>query len=105
MYCPSTTLFGKWLLSMYPLKLEIKACSASFFLDLHLEFDISGDLSNKIYDERDDFDFNIIICSNIPLSPAYSLYISQLIRYPNASATFVTTLISFKVIDIYVTDP
>jgi hypothetical protein len=40
------------------------------------------------YDKRDDFDFAIVnfpyLCSNIPLSPAYSVYISQLIRYARA---------------------
>jgi hypothetical protein len=46
---------------------------------------LSGQLSTKIYDKRDDFNFKIInfpnICSNIPASPAYGVYISQLIRY------------------------
>ena len=50
-----------------------------------LEFDDSGQISTKIYDKRDDFNFKIInfpnICSNIPASPAYGVYISQLIRY------------------------
>jgi hypothetical protein len=40
------------------------------------------------YDKRDDFDFAIVnvtfLCSNIPLSPAYGVYISQLIRYSRA---------------------
>jgi hypothetical protein len=42
-------------------------------------------LSTKIYDKRDDFNCKIInfpnMCSNIPASPAYGVYISQLIRY------------------------
>jgi hypothetical protein len=42
-------------------------------------------LKALIYDKRDDFNFKIInfpnICSNIPASPAYGVYISQLIRY------------------------
>jgi hypothetical protein len=50
-----------------------------------VEFDDSGQLSTKIYDKRDDFNFKIIhfpnMCSNIPASPAYGVYISQLIRY------------------------
>jgi hypothetical protein len=54
------------------------ASSASFF-DLYLEFDDSGQLSTKIYDKRDDFNFKIInfpnTCSNIPASPAYGVYI------------------------------
>ena len=39
-------------------------------------------LSTILYQKRDDFDFRIVnyhdICSNIPESPAYGVYISQL---------------------------
>ena len=52
----------------------------------------SGQLSTKIYDKRDDFNFKIInfpnMCSNIPASPAYGVYISQLIRYAWASSNY-----------------
>jgi len=45
-----------------------------------------------IYDKRDDFNFKIInfpnMCSNIPASPAYGIYISQLIRYARASSNY-----------------
>jgi hypothetical protein len=61
-------------------ELEIKETTdtASFasYLDLYLEFDDSGQLTTKIYDKRDDFNFKIInflnMCSNIPASPAYN---------------------------------
>ena len=44
-------------------------------MDLHLS--ISNDfVSSKIYDKRDDFDFDIV---NFPFS--YGVYISQLIRF------------------------
>ena len=90
--------FSQWLPSIYPPELEIKettctetTCTASF-LDLHLEFDSSGKLSTKIYDKRDDFDFKIInfpyLCSNISTSPAYGVYISQLIRYARACTNY-----------------
>jgi hypothetical protein len=66
--------------------------SSASFLDLYLEFDDSGQLSTKIYDKRDDFNFKIInfptMCSNIPVSPAYGVYISQLIRYARASSNY-----------------
>jgi hypothetical protein len=46
----------------------------------------------KIYDKRDDFNFKIIyfpnMCSNIPASPTYGVYISQLIRYASASSNY-----------------
>jgi hypothetical protein len=62
----------------------------SSFLDLYLEFDDSGQISTKIYDKRYDFNFKILnfpnMCSNIPASPAYGVYISQLIRYPRATS-------------------
>ena len=62
------------------------------FLDLYLEFDASGQISTKIYDKRDDFNFKIInfpnMCSNIPASPAYGVDISQLIRYARASSNY-----------------
>ena len=52
----------------------------------------SGQLSTKIYDKRDYFNFEIInfpnMCSNIPTSPAYGVYISQLIRYARASINY-----------------
>jgi hypothetical protein len=51
----------------------------------------SGQISTTIYDKRDDFNFNIIyfpnMCSNISASPAYGVYISQLIRYARTSSS------------------
>ena len=45
-----------------------------------------------IMKKRDDFNFKIInfpnMCSNIPASPAYGVYISQFIRYARASSNF-----------------
>jgi hypothetical protein len=81
---------------IYPPELEIKestdTASSASFLDFYLQFDDSGQLSNKIYDKRDDFSFKIInfpnMCSNIPASPAYGVYISQLIRYARASSNY-----------------
>ena len=46
----------------------------------------------KLYDKRDDFNFSIVnfpfLCGNIPQSPAYGVYISQLIRYARASSLY-----------------
>jgi hypothetical protein len=87
--------FAEFLPLIYPLELEVKettdTASSASFLDLYLELDDSGQLSTKIYDIRDDFNFRIIyfpnMCSNIPASPAYGVYISQLIRYARAAET------------------
>ena len=86
--------FAKFLPLIYPPELEVKettdTASSASFLDLCLEFDDSGQLRTKIYDKRDDFNFKIIhfpnMCSNIPTSPAYGVYISQWIRYARASS-------------------
>ena len=55
------------------------------YLDLRLEFDDDGKLLTQLYDKRDDFDFPIVnflcLSSNIPESPAYGVFVSQLIRY------------------------
>ena len=83
--------FAEFLPLIYPPEPEIKETTDTF-LDLYLEFDDSGQLSTKIYDKRDDFNFKIInfpnMCSNIPASPAYGAYISQLIRYARASSNY-----------------
>jgi hypothetical protein len=81
---------------IYPPELEIKeitdTSSFASFLDIYLEFDDSGQLSTKICDKRDDFNFKIInfpnMCSNIPASPAYGVYISQLTGYASARSNY-----------------
>ena len=54
-------------------------------------------LQVKLYDKRDDFNFNIVnfpfLSSNIPQSPAYGVYVSQLIRYARASSAYSDFLI------------
>ena len=69
---------------IYPKELEITdAPKWSNYLD-HLEFDEEGKLG-RLYDKYDDFDFHIVnfpyLSSNIPESPAYGVFVSQLIRY------------------------
>ena len=52
---------------------------------MHLRIDCEGQLRLKLYDKRDDLNFPIVnfpfIFSKIPVTPAYGVYISQLIRY------------------------
>ena len=54
------------------------------FLDLHLSIS-NGFVSSKIYDKRDDFDFDIVnfpfLDGDVPRSTSYGVYISQLIRF------------------------
>ena len=56
-------------------------------MDLHLS--ISNDfVSSKIYDKRDDFDFDIVnfpfLDCDVPRRPSYGVFISQLIRFARA---------------------
>ena len=54
------------------------------FLDLNLPI-TNGIVSSKIYDKRDDFNFQIVNFSfldgDVPRSSSYGAYISQLIRF------------------------
>jgi hypothetical protein len=49
-------------------------------------------IKRKLYDKRNDFTFPIVnfpfTSSNIPASPAYGVYISQLVRYSRAGAQY-----------------
>ena len=67
------------------------------FLDLHLS--ISNNIvSSKIYDKRDDFDFEIVnfpfLDGNFPRSTSYGVYISQLIVLLEHLAILLTTKVS-----------
>ena len=86
-----------WLYDrIYPIEFEIKDSidttrSESYF-DIHIEIEIDGGLSAKLYDKSDDLNFPIVnfpfICSNIPTTPVYGVYISQLIRYSRACGSY-----------------
>ena len=81
---------------MYPADLEIKKTSESntsaSYLDLLLLIGRDGQLRTSLYDKRDDFNFHItnfpFLSSNIPSSPAYGVFISQLIRYTRACCSY-----------------
>ena len=59
------------------------------FLDLHLSIS-NGFVSSKIYDKRDDFEFDIVnfpfLDGDVPRSTSYGVYISQLIRFARVSS-------------------
>ena len=54
------------------------------FLDLNLSI-TNGIVSSKLYDNRDDFKFEIVnfpfLDGDVPRSPSYGVYISQLVRF------------------------
>ena len=73
---------------IYPPELQLNKANTSDteapFLDLHLSIS-NGFVSSKIYDKRDDFNFDIVnflfLDGDVPLRPSYGVYISQLIRF------------------------
>ena len=58
-------------------------------MDLHLSKSVCF-VKNKIYDKRDEFDFDIMnfpfLDGNVPRSTSYCVYISQLIRFARVSS-------------------
>ena len=79
---------------IYPPELQLnKAYTADTeapFLDLHLSIP-KRFISSKIYDKRDDFDFDMIVNfpfldGDVPRSTSYGVYISQLIRFARVSS-------------------
>ena len=78
---------------IYPTELQLNKANSSDteapFLDLNL-WRSFGTVSYKIYDKRDDFDFDIIdfpfLDGDYPRLTSYGVYISQLIRFARASS-------------------
>ena len=78
---------------IYPPELQLTKANTSDteapFLDLHLSIS-NGFVSSKIYDKRDDFDFDIVnfqfLDSDVSRSTSYGVYISQLIRFARVSS-------------------
>ena len=52
----------------------------------------NGELKFKLYDKRDEFQFDIVnyphMDSNIPLGPAYGVYVSRLIAFARVCTNF-----------------
>ena len=78
---------------IYPPELQLNKANTSDteapFLDLHLSIS-NGFVSSKIYDKRDDFDFDIVnfpfLDGDVSRSTSYGVYISQLIRFARVSS-------------------
>ena len=73
---------------IYPTELQLNKANSSdtkaTFRGLNLSI-ANGIVSFKIYDKQDDFNFEIVnfpfLDGDVPRSPSYSVYISQLIRF------------------------
>ena len=91
------TYFDGMIKQMYPPELQLNKANSfdteAPFLDLHLTIS-DGLVSSKIYDERDDFDFDIIyfpfLDGDVPRATSYGVYISQLIRFAGHVTDFNT---------------
>ena len=88
--------FDNMVSQIYPSELQVNKINTSdtkaAFLDmLPLHLSISNDtVSTKMYDKRDDFDFEIVnfpfLDGDVTRSTSYGVYISQLIRFARASS-------------------
>ena len=78
--------------SIYCFKHTTESTNSASYLDLLLSIWRDGQLLTSIYDKRDDFNFNItnfpFLSSNIPSSPAYGVFFSQLIRYARTCSSY-----------------
>ena len=80
---------------IYPPELQLNKANISDteapFLDLHLAV-ANGFVSSKIYDKRDDFDFDIVnfpfLDGDVPCRASYGVYISQLIRFASLQSCY-----------------
>ena len=85
--------FDSMVNRIYPSELQLNKANVSdteaSFLDLHLSIS-DGFVKTKIYDKRDDFDFDIVnflfLDGDVPRSASYGVYISQLIRFARVSS-------------------
>ena len=80
--------FEQMVGQIYPTELQLNKANSSDteapFLDLNLSI-TNVIVSSKIYDKRDDFNFEIVnfpfLDGDVPRSPSYGVYISQPIRF------------------------
>ena len=80
--------FDSMVNRIYPSELQLNKTNVSdtdaSFLDLHLCIS-DGFVKTKIYDKRDDFDFDIVnfpfLDGDVPRPTSYGVYISQRIRF------------------------
>ena len=85
--------FDKMVDRIYPTELQLNRANSSDteapFLDLNLCIP-NCTVSTKIYDKRDDFDFDIVnflfLDGDVPRRTSYGVYIFQLIRFARASS-------------------
>ena len=97
-YCQSINNpdFENFLGQMYPAELNIKDTTESdtsaSYLDLVVSIERNDQLCTSFYDKNDDINFHItnfsFLSVNIPSSPVYVVFISQLIRYARTCSSY-----------------
>ena len=80
--------FEQMVGQIYPTELKLNKPNSSDTKALSLDLNLSitnGIVSSKIYDKRDDLNFEIVnfpfLDGVVPRSPSYGVYICQLIRF------------------------
>ena len=84
--------FEQMVAQIYPTELQLNKANSSDteapFLDLNLSK--NGIVTSKIYDKRDNFNFEIanypFLDGDVPRSPSYGVYISQRIRFARVNS-------------------
>ena len=92
--------FERMVTQICPPELQLNKAKTSDneapFMDLHLSIS-NGFVSSKIYDKRDDFDFDIVnfpfLDGDVPRRPSYGVYISQLIRFARVCSHLMTLIL------------
>ena len=90
--------FEQMVGQIYPTELQLNKVNSSDteapFFDLNLSI-TNGIVSSKIYDKRDDFNFEIVnfpfFDGDVPRSPSCGVYISQLIRFARVCSNMLMT--------------
>ena len=82
---------------MYLAELEVKDTTKgthfASYIDLLLSIEKNRQFPTSIYDKRDDFSFHITTCPflsiNLPSSPIYGVFISQLYDTPGLASRII----------------
>ena len=99
--------FNDYINAIFPEELEITDIIYALKWSLCQEFDEDGKLFTRLCDKHDDFDFPIVnfpySSRNIPETPAYGVFVSQLIRCARVCSKhegflFMWYILGFKVI-------
>ena len=90
-------ILKKMVGQIFPTELQLNKANSSDteapFLDLNLSI-TNGIFFSKIYDKRVDFNFEIVnfpfLDGDVPRSPSYGVYISQLNRFTRVCSNMMT---------------